>query len=338
MKIFLIDFENVKSKGLTGIEMLEKGDTVVILYSENSDTISFEMHQKVMSCKAEIEYFKVNVGGKNALDFQLSTLLGYIVAKDAFSHAFIISNDRGFDFLHDFWHGHFVEDTHTVVYRTRTISQAVSYALGTKQEKAEEPDYEETQISVPEAPVEAIAQPEVTEAPADDIAPEPKPRTRRPRGYMPNLTHILQEVCTDEQIREISRLLSESETKEELHNSLAKIYKQQATDFYKLIRPRYLRLKQLYLKENPTESEAVSEKSEEPEVKKDKLTELIEQVIDKEYIGETARVAKCIHAAQTKQQLYIRMIKEFGKEQGCSIYKGIKGSCGDLLAAAKESE
>ena len=48
MKIFLIDFENVKSKGLTGIDMLESDDTVIILYSENSDTISFEMHQKVM--------------------------------------------------------------------------------------------------------------------------------------------------------------------------------------------------------------------------------------------------------------------------------------------------
>ena len=57
MKIFLIDFENVKSKGLTGIDQLEADDTVIIMYSENSDTISFEMHRKVMTCKADIEYF-----------------------------------------------------------------------------------------------------------------------------------------------------------------------------------------------------------------------------------------------------------------------------------------
>ncbi|MBR1751517.1 MAG: hypothetical protein IJ740_19740 [Ruminococcus sp.] len=352
MKIFLIDFENVKSKGLTGIDKLNSDDTVVILYSENSDTISFEMHQKVMTCKADVEYFKVNVGGKNALDFQLSTLLGYIVAKDAFSHAFIISNDRGFDFLHDFWHGHFVEDTNTVVYRTRTISQAISYALGAKQIRADDQDNDEVDNDVLEVLEEAVQSTETTAVSDTETSAvieevqEPKPRTRRPRGYMPNLTHILQEVCTDDQIREISRLLSESETKEELHNSLAKIYKQQATDFYKLIRPRYLRLKQLYLKENPEKTDtaeplpqaAEAKPAEETSAGKDKLTELLEQVIEKEYIGETDRVAKCIHSAHTKQQLYIRMIKEFGKEQGCTIYKGIKGSCGDLLATARECE
>ncbi|MFR5050774.1 MAG: PIN domain-containing protein [Ruminococcus bicirculans (ex Wegman et al. 2014)] len=80
MKIYLVDFENVKSKGLQGIDNLTETDTVIIFYSENSDTINFEMHQKVLTSKADLEYFKVNVGGKNALDFQLSTLLGYLVA------------------------------------------------------------------------------------------------------------------------------------------------------------------------------------------------------------------------------------------------------------------
>ena len=109
MKIYLVDFENVKSKGLQGIDNLTETDTVIIFYSENSDTINFEMHQKVLTSKADIEYFKVNVGGKNALDFQLSTLLGYLVAKDTYTNIFVISNDRGFDFLHDFWHGKYVD-------------------------------------------------------------------------------------------------------------------------------------------------------------------------------------------------------------------------------------
>lgn len=88
MKIYLVDFENVKSKGLQGIDNLTETDTVIIFYSENSDTINFEMHQKVLTSKADIEYFKVNVGGKNALDFQLSTLLGYLVAKDTYTNIF----------------------------------------------------------------------------------------------------------------------------------------------------------------------------------------------------------------------------------------------------------
>ena len=52
MRAFLIDFENVKSAGLVGIDTLGIDDQVVILYSVNSNTISFEMHQKIMSCAA----------------------------------------------------------------------------------------------------------------------------------------------------------------------------------------------------------------------------------------------------------------------------------------------
>lgn len=56
MRAFLIDFENVKSAGLTGIEALTKEDKVIILYSVNSNTISFEMHQKIITCQAQVEY------------------------------------------------------------------------------------------------------------------------------------------------------------------------------------------------------------------------------------------------------------------------------------------
>ena len=51
MIIYLVDFENVKSKGLQGIDNLTETDTVIIFYSENSDTINFEMHQKVLQGK-----------------------------------------------------------------------------------------------------------------------------------------------------------------------------------------------------------------------------------------------------------------------------------------------
>ena len=50
MKTYLVDFENVKSKGLVGIDRLTEDDHVIIFYSENSDTISFDMHCMVMQC------------------------------------------------------------------------------------------------------------------------------------------------------------------------------------------------------------------------------------------------------------------------------------------------
>lgn len=40
-----------------------------------------------------------------------------------------------------------------------------------------------------------------------------------------DLRSILANICSEEQIEEISKLIAESNTKEELHNSLAKVYK-----------------------------------------------------------------------------------------------------------------
>lgn len=125
MRAFLIDFENVKSAGLAGIEDLAPDDHVVILYSVNSNTISFEMHQKILQSKTPIEYFQIRRGGKNSLDFQLSSLLGWLLASGKYSHLFIISNDNGFDALTDFWTSGFVA-TDAVVRRYHTIGQALS--------------------------------------------------------------------------------------------------------------------------------------------------------------------------------------------------------------------
>jgi len=101
MRAFLIDFENVKSAGLVGIETLGIDDQVVILYSANSNTISFEMHQKIMTCEANVEYYQIRRGGKNSLDFQLSSLLGFLLASGLYTHLYVISNDSGFDALYE---------------------------------------------------------------------------------------------------------------------------------------------------------------------------------------------------------------------------------------------
>ncbi len=374
MKIYLIDFENVKSKGLTGIDSLTEYDRVIIFYSENADTINFEMHQKVLISKAEVEYFKVHVGGKNALDFQLSTLLGYLVSKNYYSHIFVISNDKSFDFLHDFWHGKYIAASDCVVYRTKTIAQAINYAGGKKQVVEEENDTEvfasaetaednasETAVTaaeenavkvpaVPEKPAPAAvekpaaekkpaasekqetekpAAEQFTEKRAPKPAQSPAPNKERPekhekkqekadtadyeftisaeelnaleasfstytvikpsdisetkqaevkaekqpevrpekqaeqptaekakpkpvKEFYPALKETLKKTgLKPTEINHISQLLINSDTKEEFHNALAKDYKQDATELYKLLRPKYLRLKEMYAAEHP---------------------------------------------------------------------------------------
>ena len=386
MKIYLVDFENVKSKGLQGIDNLTETDTVIIFYSENSDTINFEMHQKVLTSKADIEYFKVNVGGKNALDFQLSTLLGYLVAKDTYTNIFVISNDRGFDFLHDFWHGKYVDSPNAMVYRTRTIQTAINFAnhkVGTNessepddiaepvaeyteevQEKAEvhaesvitldetdEPSTESVTLNenmngnteeVEEEP-EACA-PDIVEVESDPVVETivkvKKDRKKCTTQKNNDLQSILANICSEEQIEEISKLIAESNTKEELHNSLAKVYKKQATDFYKLLRPRYLRLKGLQESENTCtadEDKTMTAQKTEKVVYHDVLSVKLDELLDgKCNKDELALIREAVIDATTKQQLYIRMVKEFKKEKGCDIYNKIKPEYVSLHKLASE--
>ena len=39
MAYYLIDFENVKSRGMEGVELLTEEDTVCIFYSDNADSM-----------------------------------------------------------------------------------------------------------------------------------------------------------------------------------------------------------------------------------------------------------------------------------------------------------
>jgi hypothetical protein len=105
MNYFLVDFENVKSRGLEGIADLGENDNVVIFYSDNVNTITFDMHFSLMKTKANVELKKVYVGSKNALDFQLSSYLGYLIKANEGQNAVyhIVTGDLGFRFLKQFW-------------------------------------------------------------------------------------------------------------------------------------------------------------------------------------------------------------------------------------------
>ncbi len=103
MDYFLIDYENTGENGLKGVTELGGNSCTVIFYSENADKISFDMHQKLCTCKTKIEYRKINTGKKNALDFQLSTYLGYLIAKGNQDQFYIVSKDNGYRVVVEFW-------------------------------------------------------------------------------------------------------------------------------------------------------------------------------------------------------------------------------------------
>lgn len=105
MNYYLVDYENVKSHGLDGITSLDENDVLVIFYSENADSLTFGLHRRLNESRAKISYQKVDVGTKNALDFQLATYLGYLVRDNEGKESsyYIVTKDQGFSSLVNYW-------------------------------------------------------------------------------------------------------------------------------------------------------------------------------------------------------------------------------------------
>lgn len=422
MNAYLIDFENVKSKGLIGIDRLCENDKVIIFYSENSDTISFEMHMKVMETLAGVEYLKVRVGGKNALDFQLCSMVGFLAAKDIYTNISIISNDKGFDKLHDFWNVNDLNQTSCTVFRSPTIYAAlINSGIIEKPGFAETPDdsvqiqntaavpsvqceikpaestdakasIKQSEVSVSEIKAELTAESvNSEELPSDcvssgaiDDIPAPdmvitkipaKKRGRRPRSVSGQIRNTLLGIFDFEadDIEEIKECINNSVSKEDFHNSLAKVFKQQASELYKILRPKYLKLKALLDYEN--ERTNLDETHEEPHVEEPDCIEQAEEAaetgsentqeaneteteeaadseekeqtvlfseINRLLTGfcsdeEISEVYEIVNGTDTKQRLYLTIVKKYKKDRGCEIYKHIKPEYTNLVKLKAEA-
>lgn len=117
--IYLIDFENVHSDGLKGIELLDKKEKCYIFYSEHAGVLTFNMHKRITESKADIFYVEAQVGMKNALDFQLVSYLGYMIREAPDEDYCVISNDKAFELVGRFW-----QDKSVNVFSAVSLEQA----------------------------------------------------------------------------------------------------------------------------------------------------------------------------------------------------------------------
>ncbi len=140
MAIYFIDYENVHVDGLKGVSKLTEDDLVCIFYSEKANTITFGLHRRLVESKATIEYIKVTVGTPNSLDFQLTSILGYKIAKMEDEEFVIVSKDKGFDSTIEFWKKRKiditrVEDITTDVQNSKNeLMQQIAELIGTENE------------------------------------------------------------------------------------------------------------------------------------------------------------------------------------------------------------
>ena len=100
MAVYLVDYENVYIDGLDGLEELSEQDEVAIFYTQNRCGLTFDLHKRLVACKASLRLMEVCIetsrknAAKNALDLQLSMYIGYLLGSGGQLEVYIISKDH----------------------------------------------------------------------------------------------------------------------------------------------------------------------------------------------------------------------------------------------------
>ncbi|MDR0648008.1 MAG: hypothetical protein LBF92_01560 [Synergistaceae bacterium] len=103
MATYLIDYENVNRNGLSGIKSLTEKDTVIIFVGNMINDVPVETLMAILNSMALVKVKKMKKTADNYLDFQLATCLGSLVAAGEDKEFYIISNDRDFEAVIDYW-------------------------------------------------------------------------------------------------------------------------------------------------------------------------------------------------------------------------------------------
>ncbi len=262
MAVYLVDFENVTSAGISGVQKLTKEDKVYIFYTANAANMSFAAHLNLLSSPAEIIYYNVSSGGKNALDFQLSSFLGYLICQGKEKQFYIISGDRGYEHVRSFWEVSGLADGVTIS-GAPTVNKTLMLErpMFTTQIKQQEDISAEEEIP-PALPEENYVTAE--EIPAEEVSetaekkPAPKKRGRKKKSqqelsedFPATLKTVLAkaEVTDEKQSEQILDLLKKSAGKQQFYRGILKIFgMERGVEVYKAVRPEYTNLTKLVRK------------------------------------------------------------------------------------------
>lgn len=301
MAYYLIDFENVKSRGMEGVELLTEEDTVCIFYSDNADSMTFDLHRKLNETKANIIYHKVAVGTKNALDFQLATYLGYLICEQQregiHPNYFIVTKDNGFTSLMVYWK-----------------AQGVPVRIIRNLLWGKNPVAEQNLLTEEENETETVV------TTAEDVAEQPQPA--QPEPTLPEPVKETQEpVQPETEKADAPEKPAEPETVDESAQPVKKPSRKKSNTRKKSVAKTDDKTAEKKAAEKkPTEKKPAEKKpAEEP----DELTLAVEKVLTDQTI--VPQVVKFIRQYKTKQGINNALNKEFKDSKRTSeIYSAIK--------------
>ena len=105
MKYYLVDYENVMAKTVF-LELLKSAvndDIIHVLYTKNSNNLTFENLRLIQESKSILRFEEVE-DGKQALDMQLASLLGFLIKENSNKYRYyIVSADNDYDSIIKYW-------------------------------------------------------------------------------------------------------------------------------------------------------------------------------------------------------------------------------------------
>ena len=270
--IYLIDTENVRTVWTLLLDRMTLNDKIYVFYTMNSGNVSYEDLNGVISSGKNVELIQCHTG-KNGLDFQLVSYLGYLIRDNENADYCIISDDSGYDAVIKFWEGREVKVSRKTAFqisgkqakapkkplfgvksRSKTQTPKASPAKSVKTAEISKPETPSGQEAAPEkTKTEKPAQPKkqtaakpsgktpggTNKANSGTVSKDSKPSSPAVNVSGDKLKEFFPEESEEriEQIKEIIKKSGGRKGLADIHDEIEKIYhNEKASDIYRIIR------------------------------------------------------------------------------------------------------
>ncbi len=325
MTVYLVDFENVRSEGLRGVENLSADDKVVVFYSKNADAISLDVCMLLNRSKADIETFRILRGGRNSLDFQLSTYLGYLVMENCYRKIYIVSEDKGFLCAISFWE----ENSELCNAQIRLCKSVANADKENSTSEAYDDGLTGKFLEKVDVKLRAL---ESTNEEKCEKKKEPKPKESIFKGFSLKKTQKQNGLKRDIQKKDSSKKddsKKDSSKKESSKKDSSKKDNSKKENLNKDI-PKLVSRKQEHPNQKNIQNPTSKNKIFTAEIKTN-ITEDVRELVNGKCSEETVPVlVEAIGLSTGKQHFYRMLVSKFGQEKGQEFYTSIKGQYANL--------
>ncbi len=259
--IYLIDTENVRTVWTLLLDRMTENDKIFVFYTMNSGNVSYEDLNGVISSGKNVQLIQCHTG-KNGLDFQLVSYLGYLIKGNENADYCIISDDSGYDAVIKFWEGRDVDVMRKTAAQIsgKPVKPVKKSIFGVKKAKpapkpAEKPAPKPAEKPVPKPeskarkqPSESVKQTQEKASAIEKTAPAKQPvqqsapagQPAPASGSMEAKVKLLLPDEPDEKITVICDIIRKSGGRKglaDIHDEIEKAYRnEKASDIYRIIR------------------------------------------------------------------------------------------------------